>query len=421
MHPRRTAALTMLTALVLSIPLLLAPLAVASSPIFADITHEQAIKDSIENPYAFTILWFTAPWCGPCQALEEDSWSDKSVFNWTTKNNYTVLSINADDHPELVSKYKVTNIPMMIAIHKGSEIERTNKPTDSEHLIEWFKDLDTEPQQSQRPTSKSNTDFLHRLEAAKALTAQSKFPQAIDEYLWLWENAPNRTPGVQASRLVYVASGMKDLAKKSLDAQRVFTKLRDDLTPKINENPHSKEILSDWVVLNLRVLNDKDTLNSWIENLKRNDPRPEVTIKKIHHIIKDFLVETNNWELFGKGLRSPDMTISMYANMFETEYPKHFTPESIEMIESTTRAMVIEELSNAHAGYLAIDREEDAWKITQAMFKYIDTKESHTAILTKALAADQVKPKHLELTSKADPVLKGKCKVALARKKLADD
>lgn len=55
-----------------------------------------------------TLVYFSAPWCGPCRAM------GPVVEQITGKLNIGVQKINVDDEPELAEKYGVRSIPTLV-------------------------------------------------------------------------------------------------------------------------------------------------------------------------------------------------------------------------------------------------------------------------------------------------------------------
>ena len=83
-----------------------------------------------------TILKFTADWCKPCKAIEPtyNKCSQSSEYS-----HVHFVSINVDEHDDIMAKYGVTAIPAFITF-RGNEKEysRINK-VDEEKLVEFIK------------------------------------------------------------------------------------------------------------------------------------------------------------------------------------------------------------------------------------------------------------------------------------------
>jgi thioredoxin 1 len=74
------------------------------------------------------LLYFSAPWCGPCRALGPilDELSLK----------YPIKKINIDNQPEIAREYGITSIPTTILLEDGKEKERKVGPQPTSYYIQ---------------------------------------------------------------------------------------------------------------------------------------------------------------------------------------------------------------------------------------------------------------------------------------------
>ena len=64
------------------------------------------------------MLYFTAPWCGPCQQL------GPVIEEISNANPGLIKKINVDYDPELPQKYNIRSVPTTIIFENGEEVER---------------------------------------------------------------------------------------------------------------------------------------------------------------------------------------------------------------------------------------------------------------------------------------------------------
>lgn len=60
------------------------------------------------------LLYFSAPWCGPCRQLGPTM--DQVALN------YPVRKINIDENPLLAQQYKIKNIPTVLVIDDDGDV-----------------------------------------------------------------------------------------------------------------------------------------------------------------------------------------------------------------------------------------------------------------------------------------------------------
>ena len=63
------------------------------------------------------ILYFSAPWCGPCKNF-------KPIME-SVSNSIPVRFINVDDNPQLSSQYNIRSVPTLVFLKDGQEADKT--------------------------------------------------------------------------------------------------------------------------------------------------------------------------------------------------------------------------------------------------------------------------------------------------------
>jgi len=62
------------------------------------------------------LLYFSAPWCGPCKTL--------APLMEELAQTYPIRKINVDNERDLVHEYNITSVPTTILLVNGKEAER---------------------------------------------------------------------------------------------------------------------------------------------------------------------------------------------------------------------------------------------------------------------------------------------------------
>jgi thioredoxin len=66
--------------------------------------------------YTNSVVYFSAPWCGPCKTLGPLMESMSKVYT-----NLRFLKVNVDEAAELVAKHKVVAVPTVLLFVNGKE------------------------------------------------------------------------------------------------------------------------------------------------------------------------------------------------------------------------------------------------------------------------------------------------------------
>jgi len=93
--------------------------------------------NTLSESSSFSVLYFSAPWCGPCKSYGPIIEAISNKYN-----DIPFGKINCDENNELTSKYEVRSIPTTIFMKGDSILERkTGSLTNQqlEQIIEKYK------------------------------------------------------------------------------------------------------------------------------------------------------------------------------------------------------------------------------------------------------------------------------------------
>ena len=76
------------------------------------------------------ILYFTAPWCGPCQTLGPIIESLSGQINYEKGN--------VDENQDLSIQYGVRNVPTLLLLENGKEVSRLVGVQSKEAILEFY-------------------------------------------------------------------------------------------------------------------------------------------------------------------------------------------------------------------------------------------------------------------------------------------
>jgi thioredoxin 1 len=84
------------------------------------VVNQDQISEVVEKNN-FTILYITAPWCGPCKMLSPTM--DNISVDFGT--SVFVAKMDADENMDYVKSLNVRNVPTLIFYQGGQEVERS--------------------------------------------------------------------------------------------------------------------------------------------------------------------------------------------------------------------------------------------------------------------------------------------------------
>jgi len=78
------------------------------------ITTLGASTLDFETSTGNVVVDFWAPWCNPCKTLGREIERVNEL-----RPDIKIVKVNVDEHPELVSKYSIRSIPLLLFIKNG--------------------------------------------------------------------------------------------------------------------------------------------------------------------------------------------------------------------------------------------------------------------------------------------------------------
>ena len=382
----------------------------AKPPVFTDKVYSEAMAQAkAQSRYA--VVKATAGWCPPCKQMDRTTWLDEGLIKWINDKGVAVY-LDVDKEPALAKELRVEAMPTIVVFKDGKEFDRVVGYQSAEQMLAWLGAIErgeTRAAELQRRAGKragkdGRVDVDARKDLARELAGSDKeedLKAATDEYLWLWENMLEHQESMRGVRVSFMAGEMQELAKKHAPARAAFTALRDETATRLKTSPDWED-LSDWIVLNTRVLEENGAVLAWYDRI-RGDADSYETIRRFADNILPLLVEAGRWKDVGQMLKQPQFFVADRLRSYARS--KIFVGAQPGGLSETFERISMTPLAQLHAGLLAAAREEEAWKVVADVLAANDSPLTRTVFAEVALEAKVVSPRHVELVS--DPAAKG--------------
>lgn len=76
----------------------------------------------------FEVLWFTAPWCGPCRAMTP-------FMEQLIGEGHNIRKINVDDNRQMAQEFRIGGVPTLVITKDGTEVTRAVGARDKDSLV----------------------------------------------------------------------------------------------------------------------------------------------------------------------------------------------------------------------------------------------------------------------------------------------
>lgn len=333
--------------------------------VFTDMSYAEAKAAAAEQNRYFLVK-ATAVWCPPCKAMDRDTWPDEGVRAWVAEHAIA-YSLDVDAEPKIAAELRIRAMPTMVVFDRsGTEFDRVVGYQGPEELLAWVRDVQNGKTRTAALLERAGdrvkngrVDTRERLDIARELADAGEHARAAEEYVWLWNNMLAHEPSMYGVRLSFMAGDMQLLAEESEEAREAFEGLRDAAEERLRGGDGSWDDLTDWLALNIRVLDDAEPVLAWIER-NRDEPEGRATIRRGMQVHEEFLLE-HEPVLFGEMVENPVAEFQEDWGLYTSYVPEDHREEYL----SHVRTMLGASSARMSAAMLLAGREDEARQLAE--------------------------------------------------------
>lgn len=344
--------------------------ALARPALFSDLSLADA-KAKAQKENKLLLVDFGAAWCPPCGEMDKTTWEDPKVVQWL-KEKVVAIQIDIDKEPKISQDLRIASIPAIVVFKdKNAELDRQVGMQSSEELLKWLDSLqngvtsaDKLQQSLQLKENRGGPKELEmRSELAVSQLQSHKYEEALENYVWLWQNMLKIDPSMIGVRGSFFADELKDLVTKYPPARVRFAKIRDESELKN---------VDDWLLLNNVLGNQKLSLQ-WFNKVK-DDSTQLAKLQSVEPELEELLISAGRYSDLAPLIKDP---IGQLRELHDDE----------QKIAQPQLDLLSKEAGTLYAIFMAAGKTEDAEKIAVEALKLDDSVEMRKALIFTALDA----------------------------------
>jgi thioredoxin-related protein len=351
----------------------------ARSAAFSELSFAEA-KQKAQEENKLLLVDFTASWCGPCKDMEADTWSDAGVQSWITQNAIAV-QVDVDEDRKTSKAMKIDAMPTLVLFTPQStskEFGRQVGYMEPSELLRWLEGAKSgkspEELKSEVPQD-GGAGMWEHITKARELSTAGKSAEALEEYIWLWNNIPADHKDFKDIRASLLPFEMNKLCAADPAAKAKISQIRDAASNR-----------KDWIILN-GILNDHKKTLAWFDKVK-NDPQERDVLEKCSSLLETVLFTNSRWA---------DAATYMYANPLakinqyykqaqEMKKPRDAHTEVSQDFDPFPSMVFL-----LYGSYVGAGRDAEAQKIENACLQLDDTPAMRTGLSNMAQGMRQAR------------------------------
>jgi len=203
--------------------------AYAEAP-FQDRSLDAALEKAAAEKKVVMIDFYTT-WCGPCKMLDKQTWPDKDVRTWIDEHAIA-LKVDAEKKRDLAKRFKVRAYPTIVFVKPdGTQLDSIVGFRGPKDFIAAAKGaLSGKPadvRAKEEFEEGDQNDPMERGRYADRLAQLGKHKEALEHYLWCFDEGVKHRPSYVGVRVSFLLSDIQRLGAAYPPAIKALEKRRD--------------------------------------------------------------------------------------------------------------------------------------------------------------------------------------------------
>jgi len=393
--------------------LALLALAAAAVPLaegpFQDLTFAQALERAKEQNKVVFVDFFTT-WCGPCKALDKTTWKDQRVIGWLGEKT-VALKVDAEASAQLATDYRINAYPTLLFVRPdGSQVGRIVGYRNAEDFLADAADLlagkpprspavkSGDPAKDVEAARKALEGHEHdaklRSALAGALVEAGLYPDALEHYLWLWDESLQYNSSYLGVRASFLLGDIRRLMNQYEPAKQAMEQRRQALETSLREGQLTKQAAwaaaSDLDSLNESLFAEPERTLALYDELRAQRGDEDLQVQNLRSNVIEALVGKRRYEeaLLGKVDFVGRFKLGLEAERRFRESSK-IPAELAALIDPEEEALATIERSMPHfEAYAGTGRVAEARAMAQLAIEFAPREATFLKLLQRAQRAE---------------------------------
>jgi thiol-disulfide isomerase/thioredoxin len=315
----------------LILALLISCSAFAEKP-FVDMPYSEAIKAAKPTEKLVMIDFYTT-WCGPCKMLDQTTWKDEKVQEWL-KINTIPLKVDADKFELLAKKFDVVGYPTIVFIDGDEKVVGRFVGYKSPELFIPAAENAiagiTESRIAIENLKKDKDNPMLRMDLANKLVREKKYEEALEQYVWCWEQGEKHSPSFSGVRISFLLGSISRLAREYAPAKEKLNFWLSEAKTQFDSEEGSRTACTDYFSLAKKNGVTKKELLSIYDGLSKRGVKGKEIQSWVGYQVKDEMFEQGRFEDYLE-VENIDLAIKILGFQKYQSYPEGTKDKLIQM------------------------------------------------------------------------------------------